>query len=199
MTPEIPPPPLPARPTEPPSGVYRAMDRDAERLQRAMLADAYPPSDSEGQRTIVFLLIYVCVIMLALGLVTGCSFEAPDQLLQKFGEFDVPENVGPRPASFSCTVETESGSLTVSGDDPHVTRFELEGEPPIAVQSADPVTDVLMGGVEIVVVGDVLVVGERVWRLGDCESTAADAAQGDGSNSSSSRRCAPRAERRGAE
>jgi len=75
---------------------------------------------------------------------------------------------GPRPDVFACSVETSSGTLTVSSDGPDVTVFELEGER-LRIQSEDAITDIEIGGESVIVFGDVLIVGDEVWRLPVCE------------------------------
>lgn len=98
----------------------------------------------------------------------ACSFETPDATLDAVADYALLTTLptpGPRPASFECTL----GNLTVWGDDSHVTSFQVEGKEPVHVRSEDAITDVHMGGVLVIVVGDLLVVGETWIRLGDCE------------------------------
>ena len=106
------------------------------------------------------------VLLLAL---CACSFEVPDQTLDAVADYALLTTLptpGERPDSFECTL----GNLTVWGDSPKVTSFQVEGKEPVHVRSEDGVTDVHMSGTLVIVTGDLLVVGEQWLRLGSCES-----------------------------
>ncbi len=78
---------------------------------------------------------------------------------------------GPRPASFRCTVVTSVGLMTVSGDSPAWTTFELEGRQPTTVPTpANGFISVdLRDGTDVFVYGDLLVFDGASTRLGDPE------------------------------
>jgi hypothetical protein len=159
------PPPLHHPATLPPRKALR--NRDAERLHLQLLRQSYPPEPTWTPAWAF--LIFTATILLFLAFVVGCSFELPENPLRDPVPSWIPEP-GARPEAFSCTVPTEAGDLTVSAHSADVTRFQLEGEPAVLVQSADAVTDIEMAGVEVVVIGDLLVVGREWWRVTECDA-----------------------------
>lgn len=157
----LPPPNPGVAPTLPPARLLRAKDALPDLLLQ-------PAEEPLWHGPVWAFFIWLAVCLLALSITLGCSFETPDDALDGLREYAVAQRYpepGPRPDSFACTL----GAVTVWGDDPHETTFQLEGEKPFTVRSEDAVTDVRLGGEIVIVVGDLLVVGDEWVRLGDCE------------------------------
>lgn len=107
-------------------------------------------------------------VLAAALLLCACSFEFPETTADGIADWALLQSLpepGPRPSSFLCTL----GNLTVWGNLPNVTHFQVEGKEPVHVRSEDEITDVHMSGVLVIVVGDLLVVGGEWVRLGNCE------------------------------
>lgn len=108
----------------------------------------------------------------ALTLCACNGFELPSDTIDAVAEYAVLQTLpkpGERPESFACTVDTPLGALTVIGDEPGVTLFALEGSEPETIEHEGPALGRLVDGTRVVVVGDLLIVGGRWVRLGECE------------------------------
>ncbi len=115
---------------------------------------------------------------LALLLVAGCSveFQAPPSWQEAARDIAIEHTLpaglpepGPRPASFSCTVVTPVGLMTVSGDSPAWTTFELEGRKPTTVPTPPSgfISVDLRDGTDVFVYGDLLVFDGASTRLSE--------------------------------
>lgn len=159
----LPPPTLRARLTEPPKRILR--NRDAERLRLALLWQSYPPEPVEPEWCSAAWanLVIAAIAFVFIALCSGCELELPENPLRDPVPSWIPEP-GARPEAFECTL----AGVTASGDEPHWTRFEGDRFEPVRVYSEDAITDVELGGVSVIVVGDVFVVGGQWIRLGEC-------------------------------
>lgn len=107
-------------------------------------------------------------------LLASCApdFTLPSGALARFEDLATRLSLpaaGPRPSEFECVVETVSGTLTVTSDGPDFTVFELEGFVPVRARTVyGYVNGAMNDGTEVYVIGDLLVVGERVFRVGEC-------------------------------